>query len=383
MIYLDNAATSWPKPDTVYQAVDHCLRHGAANPGRGGHRQALAAGQTVYDTREALAELFNIDDPNRIAFTLNATEALNMALLGYLRAGDRVVTTSMEHNAVARPLRQLAEQGVQLVVVPCDATGTLSLAALEQAVTPGTKLLVIGHASNVTGTVVPLGDIGRMADRRGVPLLVDAAQTAGAEAIDVVDMHIAMLAFPGHKGLLGPQGTGGLYVREDITLAPLICGGTGSNSESDRQPDFLPDRLESGTLNTPGIAGLGAGVRFILETGLDAVRQREVGLTAQLLAGLREIPRVVVYGHGDASGRTAVVSFNIGERDSAQVAYELDRDFGIACRAGLHCAPWAHRTLGTIRQGTVRFSPGYFTAADEVAEAVTAVRRLAAAGASA
>lgn len=377
MIYLDNAATSWPKPDAVYQAVDRCLRHSAANPGRGGHRQALAAGQIVYDTREGLAELFNIDDPNRIVFTLNATVALNMALAGYLRPGDCVVTTSMEHNAVARPLRRLEEQGVQVTVVPCDSNGTLSFADLDQAVTPDTRLLVIGHASNVTGTVVPLGEIGRLAASRGVPLLVDAAQTAGVEEVDVAEMNIAMLAFPGHKGLLGPQGSGGLYVREDITLAPLICGGTGSNSESDRQPDFLPDRLESGTLNTPGIAGLSEGVRFVLDTGVAAIRRREMALTEQLLTGLQEIPGVVVYGRPDITGRTAVVSFNIAGQDSAQVAYLLDRDYGIACRAGLHCAPWAHQTLGTIRQGTVRFSPGFFTTPQEVDEAVAAVRRIA------
>lgn len=378
MIYLDNAATSWPKPAAVYQAVEECLRHGAANPGRGGHRLALAAGQTLYETREALAELFNIDDPNRIVFTLNTTAALNMALAGYLRPGDHVVTTSMEHNAVARPLRHLERRGVRVTVVPCRSDGTLPLSALAQAVTPTTRALVVGHASNVTGTVVPLEDIGALAAQRGVALIVDAAQTAGVEEVDVAAMHIAMLAFAGHKGLLGPQGTGGLFVREDIELEPLICGGTGSNSESDLQPDFLPDRLESGTPNTPGIAGLGAGVRFVLDTGVSAIHQREMQLTERLLQGLGEIKNVQVYGPRTIEGRTAVVSFNIGHRDSAQIAYLLDRDYGIVCRAGLHCAPWAHHTLGTIRQGTVRFSPGYFTTAADIDAALDAVSRLAA-----
>lgn len=377
MIYLDNAATTWPKPEIVYETVDACSRRYAANPGRGGHKMAMAAGQILYQTRESLAELFHIEDPNTIAFTFNTTMGINTALIGFLKPGDHVVATQVEHNAVSRPLRYLETQGVRLTVVPCRADMPLDPALLEKALTPATKAIILSHASNVTGVLTPLEAVGDLAYRHGVVLIVDAAQTAGVEPIDVEAMHIGMLAFPGHKGLLGPQGTGGLYVREDIQLTPLYFGGTGSNSAFDVQPDFLPDRLESGTLNTPGLAGLGAGVRFIQKTGLSKIKERELELTDTLARGLAAFPSVRVYGGQRGVAHTAVVSFNIQGLDAGRVAYLLDRDYDIACRAGLHCAPWAHDSIGTLKQGTVRLSPGYFTTDREIELTLSAVADIA------
>ncbi|EAX47001.1 cysteine desulfurase family protein [Thermosinus carboxydivorans Nor1] len=380
MIYLNNAATSWPKPEEVYQAVDACLRHLAGNPGRGGYSAEYQAGRVLYEAREELANMFGVADPSRIVFTHNATDALNMALFGYLRPGDKVVTTSMEHNAVARPLRQLETMGVDLTIVPCDQTGQLDLAAMAAALREGVRAVIMCHASNVTGTIMPVAAVGELAARCGAALIVDAAQTAGVEEIDVAAQNIAMLAFTGHKSLLGPQGTGGLYIREDIDLVPLRYGGTGSLSELDQQPEFLPDRLESGTPNTPGVAGLAAGVRFIRRVGREVIRAREGQLIEALLGGLAAIPGVTVYGPRQTAKQTAVVSFTVDGQDSGEVAYRLENEYGIICRAGLHCAPWAHQTIGTIKTGTVRFSPGYFTTEQEIEDALRAVRKVAAKG---
>lgn len=380
MIYLDNAATSWPKPETVYRAVDYCLRHIGANPGRGGHVMARQAGQIIYETREALANLFAIADPSRLVFTANATEALNIALFGLIKRGSRVVTTALEHNAVARPLRQLESRGAKLKIVQCDACGIVDIDELERVLRQGVDVVVMSHASNVTGAVMPIADVGRITRAAGALLVVDAAQTAGVEDVDVQKMDVDILAFAGHKGLFGPQGTGGLYVGERAFVKPHRYGGTGSLSESDRQPDFLPDMLESGTPNTPGIAGLKAGVDFITTTGLRNIRSREQYLTGKLMQGLTAIERVTVYGPPAGKNRTAVVSFNVEGSDSGAVAYLLDREYGIACRAGLHCAPWAHRTAGTIAAGAIRFSPGYFNTDAEIDAAVAAVAAIAARG---
>lgn len=376
MIYLDNAATTWPKPEAVYQAVSECLQGIAGSPGRGSHGKALTASYILYEAREELAELFNIDNPNNIAFALNATDAINMALVGLVKPGDRVVTTSMEHNAVARTLRYLETRGAQLCIIACDAAGRMDVGALEQALKDGARTIAVTHASNVTGTLMPLLEVGELAVKYDAVLMVDAAQTAGVEQIDVQKMRIDMLAFSGHKGLLGPQGTGGLYLREGIEVLPLRYGGTGSRSESDVQPDFMPDRLESGTPNTPGLAGVAAGVRFIKSVGQANIRQKEKQLAGQLLAGLKAINGVKTYGPKDMKERTAVVSFTIDGQDSGAVAHRLDKEFGIACRAGLHCAPWAHQTIGTLATGTVRFSPGYFNTSEEIIEAIQAVKSI-------
>ncbi|WP_188399273.1 aminotransferase class V-fold PLP-dependent enzyme [Sporomusa sp. GT1] len=380
MIYLDNAATTWPKPESVYQAVDQCLRTRGANPGRGGHGMARAASLLLYETREALAELFGIADANQLVFTYNATDAISMAVMGLADPGDSIVTTSMEHNAVARTLRLAQSRGVTIHVIPCDSTGQLDMQAMAAAIRQKPKAVVMTHASNVTGTIMPVAEVGKLTKEQGVALVVDAAQTAGVEDIHVADMGIDILAFSGHKGLLGPQGTGGLYIHEAITVRPLRVGGTGSLSESDLQPEFMPDSLESGTPNTPGIAGLNAGVQFILQTGQAVIRAKEMELTGQLLAGLLAIPAASVYGRLDLLGRTAVVSFTLKGQDSGQIAHLLDQQYAIACRSGLHCAPWAHKTIGTLETGTVRLSPGYFNTQQEIEQALAAIREIAAQG---
>jgi cysteine desulfurase/selenocysteine lyase len=380
MIYLDNAATTWPKPACVTQAMtDYALNVGAS-PGRASHRLSLAASRVVYDTREVLARLFGLADPLRIVFTANGTESLNLVALGYLNSGDHVVTTSIEHNALMRPLRHLQSQGVQLTVVPCAADGSLDPAAVERAVRPNTVLLAVNHASNVVGTLLPIAQIGAIARAHGILMLVDSAQTAGALPIDMAGMSIDVLAFTGHKALLGPQGTGGLCLGERVDLdrlRPLKRGGTGSYSEFEEQPSFLPDKYEAGTLNAVGIAGLGAGVRYVLEQGVLRVRHHEESLSALLLSGLSAIPGLQLYGTGDASLQVATVSFNVTDMRPSEVVERLDEEHGVLCRAGLHCAPAAHRTIGTYPRGSVRFSLSYLNTIEQVDAAVESVRKLA------
>lgn len=380
MIYLDNAATSWPKPLGVAEAMVRFLQEAGANPGRSGHRRSIEAGRLVYHTREALARLVGLADPLRIVLTQNVTYALNLALRGLLRPGDHVVTSSMEHNAVMRPLRALAEEGVALTVAQCFYEGTLDPEEIRHALRPETRLVVLNHASNVSGTILPAAEVGRIAREAGLLYMVDTAQTAGVMPIDMEAMGIDLLAFTGHKGLLGPTGTGGLAVGPRVPLEsfrPLVRGGTGSRSEHEVQPDFLPDKFESGTLNTVGLAGLLAGLAYLQSRGIAVIRAHEIERTRQLLAGLRAIPGVTLYGPSDAEKQVAVVSFNVAGLTPADVAGQLDERYDIACRPGLHCAPSAHRTLGTFPGGTVRFGMGAFTTAEEVAEAVRAVAELA------
>ncbi|MGB9776329.1 MAG: aminotransferase class V-fold PLP-dependent enzyme [Anaerolineae bacterium] len=381
MIYLDNAATSWPKPPGVLAAMARFLTEVGANPGRSGHRLSVEAGRIVYAAREAVAELFHAPDPLRVVFGMNATEGLNLALRGLLRPGDHVVTSSMEHNSVMRPLRALEREGVEVTVVPCSAEGFLDPQAVLSALRPNTRLVVLNHASNVTGTILPVAEVGRALQQMNGPLLVvDAAQSGGAVPIDMQADGMDLLAFTGHKSLYGPTGTGGLIIGERVPLEefrPLIRGGTGSRSEHEEQPDFLPDMCESGTPNAVGLAGLEAGVRWVLERGVEAIRAHEMELTQRLLDGLREIPGVTVYGPTDARRRTAVVSFNIAGMEPSEVGMRLDEEYGIMCRVGLHCAPAAHRTIGTFPSGTVRFALGAFSTREEVDAALWAVARLA------
>lgn len=381
VIYLDNAATSFPKPAAVMAAMEMYQREVGANPGRSGHGRSIDAGRVIYETREALARLFAIEDPLRIALTKNATEALNIALQGALRPGDHVITTSMEHNSVMRPLRYLEAQGVSLSIVPCSPQGVLDPQDVQKVFQNNTKMVVMTHASNVTGTIMPVADVGRIIrEKDGVIFCVDAAQTAGALPIDVERMNIDVLAFTGHKSLYGPQGTGGLYIREglDQIIRPLMMGGTGSRSEFEEQPDFMPDKYESGTPNTVGFAGLGAGVEFLRKQGIDAIRKKEILLTNRFLDQMYELrDRVTLYGEGDAAGRTAVVSFNIKDMTPSDAALHLEEEHGILCRPGLHCAPAAHRTLGSFPQGAVRFSFGFFTSEAEIDLAASAIRALA------
>lgn len=380
MIYFDNAATSWPKPPGVVEAMVRFMKEIGANPGRSGHRLSVEAARVVYAAREALAMLFNAPDPLRVVFGAGATEALNLALRGLLRSGDHVITSSMEHNSVMRPLRALEREGVELTVVQCSPAGFLDPADVLAAIRPNTLLVVLNHASNVVGSLLPVGEVGRLVRQYGPLLLVDAAQTGGAYPIDVQADCIDLLAFTGHKSLLGPTGTGGLIIGERVDvrrMAPLKRGGTGSHSEHEEQPDFLPDVYESGTLNVVGLAGLEAGVRWVLEQGIEAIRAHEAALTQRLIDGLREIPGVTVYGGLDADRQTATVSFNIAGKEPSEVGQRLDEEYEIMCRVGLHCAPAAHKTLGTYPNGTVRFGLGAFNTVAEIDTALQAVRAIA------
>ena len=377
MIYLDNAATSWPKPEEVYQAADEALRQGG-NPGRSGHKMSIAAGRTVEETRMLLARLFAIPKPESIAFTLNATDALNLALKGILKKGDHVITSSMEHNSVTRPLETLKLSGVEVTKVALSPYSGVDMREVKAAIKENTRLMVFSHVSNVTGTVNSIADIGGLCREYGILFLVDAAQSAGVIPIDVEKMKIDLLAFPGHKSLLGPVGTGGLFIREGLSLKPIREGGTGSFSELLLQPEKIPDRYESGTLNTSGIAGLAAGVRFLLEQGVETLQKKEASLTNRLLEGISQISGITVFGPPPGKMRSGVVSLLINGVEPAQTAIILDNVFNIAVRAGLHCAPDTHRMLGTLGTGgTVRFSIGAFNTEKEIDLCLEALRSIA------
>ena len=375
-IYLDNAATSWPKPEAVYHEVDRFMREIGATPGRGGHRREEEAMRIASEAREALACLFNAPDPQGVAFAMNATQAINMALKGLLHPGDHVVTSSIEHNAVWRPLKALERQGVQVTAVPCAPDGTLDASSVEAALRPETRLVTMVHGSNVLGTILPIGEIGQICRDRGVLFLVDAAQTAGAYPIDVEGMGIDLLAFAGHKGTYGPHGTGGLVIRPGIALETWVEGGAGVESASETMPEDFPARLEAGTQNAAGIAGLLAGVRFVLEHGVERIRAHEMERTALLVDELRTVPALTILGPEDLAQRTAVVSVTVEGYMAEQLATVLDQVFDVATRAGLHCAPQAHQTAGTLNCGALRFSPGYFTTAEDVRHAVDALREI-------
>jgi cysteine desulfurase/selenocysteine lyase len=320
----------------------------------------------VYSAREGLAGLFNISDPLRVAFTKNATEALNIAIWGLLKPGDHVVTSSMEHNSVMRPMEAARASEISYSVAQCERDGSLEAASVEKKIRPETALVVLTHASNVTGTIMPVADVAVLAHKRGIPILVDAAQTACRLEIDVEAQGIDILAFTGHKELFGPQGTGGLFLREGLSVKPIMYGGTGSHSTSLEQPEEMPDALESGTLNAAGIAGLAAGVRFVSTEGIDIIREHEVKLTEQLLEGLELIPGITVYGPLDAGHRLGIVPMTFDSFSPADVSLRLDERYRIACRAGFHCAPAAHRTMGTIESGTLRVSLSYLNTSQEV-----------------
>lgn len=373
-VYFDNPATSWPKPEAVYQAVDRFLREVGANPGRSGHRRSLAAGRIVYEAREAVAELMHAPDPAAIVFTLNVTDSLNLAMKGILKPGDHVITTSMEHNSVMRPLTALRNKGViELTELPCSPAGELDPAAVGKAMQGNTRMIVMSHASNVVGTIQPVQAVAALARERGVLTLIDGAQSAGSIPVDVRELDVDIYAFTGHKGLLGPQGTGGMYIREGIAIEPWREGGTGSRSEEDLQPDFLPDSLEAGTANTVGLAGLAAGVRYVRAEGVEKIQAHEQNLFGRLLDGMRQYESVIVYGPHDPKKATPVLSFNVAGMDGAEIGFRLDRDYNIACRTGLHCAPHAHKTIGSFPEGTVRFGLSHFNTLEEVDYVVSAV----------
>ncbi len=377
-VYLDNAATSWPKPESVCMEMIKCIKEYGANPGRSGHRMAMRAGEKVYECRDNLARLFGVEDPLRIVFTSNATEAINLAVKGLLAPGDHVIISGMEHNSVLRPLKKLESAGVEITVVRADSSGKADTADIAGKIRENTKLFIITHASNVTGTVNDLAFLGQLLKEYKVHFMVDAAQTAGNYPLNVGTINIDLLAFSGHKGLLGPQGTGGLYIRPGLDLDTLKEGGTGSVSENPWQPDFLPDRYESGTLNTPGIAGLNEGVKFILETGVENIKAHENRLAGYMYEGLGQIKKVRVYGSRNHESRTGVISITVDGKDCQEVCRELDEKYGIAARGGLHCAYLAHQTIGTQNTGTIRFSIGFFNTFSDIDKALAAIRKIAA-----
>ena len=368
MIYLDNAATTLVKPYAVINACNTWLNKYCANPGRGGHKLSLNAGNKVYECRDLIARLFNIKKPENIIFTLNTTMALNIAINGFLKQGMHVVISGMEHNSVYRPI---SNSGCAFSIAEPDPTGYVSLESIKKAVKPNTKLIIITHASNVVGTVNPIKEIGELARKQGIIFLVDAAQSAGVLDIDVERDNIDMLAFAGHKMLMGPTGTGGLYVSPNVILSPIIYGGTGSVSESSEQPDFLPDRFESGTLNVVGIAGLAEGVRYVLKNTTRAIRQHEQMLTERLLQGLYNMDKITLYG---GTERVGTVGFSMDNIDSVSVCNMLD-SMKIAARGGLHCAPLAHKSLNT-QKGLARLSVGCFNTKAHIDYTIDAIYKI-------
>ena len=376
MIYFDNAATTLRKPDCVVQAVAEALCS-LGNSGRGVHGGALSAARTIYDTRAALAQLFGAESPERIAFTANSTQALNTAIKGVLNPGDHVITTALEHNSVLRPLYELEDRGVELTILAADSVGNLCYEDFEKEIRPHTKAIVTTHGSNLTGNLLDIGRIGAIARKHGLLYIVDASQTAGVFPIDVQRMGIDILCFTGHKGLLGPQGTGGLYVREGVAVRPLLSGGSGVQTYLRAHPPQMPTALEAGTLNGHGIAGLGAALRYLQETGLDAIRETEQVLMWEFYSQVREIPGITVYGDFSSPSRCPIVALNVRDYDSGEVSDALSEQYGIATRPGAHCAPLMHRALGTAEQGAVRFSFSHYNTQEEINIAVSALRELA------
>ncbi len=376
MIYMDNAATTMHKPQCVIDAVVRAMSS-MGNAGRGANDASLSASRIIYDTRERLCRLFGGTSPKQVVFTNNSTESLNIAVRGLLKPGDHVVTTMLEHNSVLRPLYEMEKNGVRLTVVKSDEKGRVRISDMEDALCDDTKMIVCTNGSNLTGNYVDIESVGKIAKAHGVLFVVDASQTAGVFPIDVERMNIDVLCFTGHKGLLGPQGTGGLYVREGIAIRPLKSGGTGVQTYSKFQPAEMPTALEAGTLNGHGIAGLHAALGYLEETGIDAIRKQEQALMRKFYEGVKDISGVTVYGDFESEDRCAIVTLNIGEYDSGEVSDALLTDYGISTRSGGHCAPLMHEALGTVEQGAVRFSFSHYNTEEEVETAIRAVRELA------
>ncbi len=373
--YFDNAASSWPKPPQVTDAMVECMHEYTANPGRGSHQMAVRASRVLFETRKHIARLCNISNPNDISFALNTTHALNLAIKGFVKKGDHVICTGVEHNSVRRPLEYLKRtQQVEVTYLSVDAQGQLDMKELTSAIRTNTTLMVCSHSSNLLGSILPLEQISEVIKKHSIKLLVDGAQSLGIIPVDVNRMGIDMLAFPGHKGLLGPQGTGGLYVAPDIDLVPLHHGGTGSRSEDIDQPQTRPDRFEAGTQNTVGIAGLNEGVKFVLNETVDAIHKAEWGLTQRLMEGLLAINGVQILGPALGAPKTGIVSFQLDGIDASELAFILDQHYQIAVRSGYHCTPLAHESMGTLETGAVRASLGYFTTEDEVDYFIKAIQ---------
>ena len=375
MIYLDNAATTMHKPQEVIDAVVAALSS-MGNAGRGVNDASLSASRIIYDTREKLCHLFHGTNARQIAFTNNSTESLNIAIKGILNPGDHVITTMLEHNSVLRPLYEMEARGVKLTIVKSNEQGTLNIQDIEDAITEETKLIICTNGSNLTGNYIDLKPIGEMAHKHGVLFAVDASQTAGVFPIDVQDMQIDILCFTGHKGLLGPQGTGGIYVREGLSVRPLKSGGSGVQTYSKIHPAEMPTALEAGTLNGHGIAGLHAALEYLEKTGIDSIRNRDQDLMWRFYEGVKDIPNVKIYGDFSTKNRCAVVTLNIGDYDSSEVSDALLTEYNISTRSGGHCAPLMHEALGTVEQGAVRFSFSHYNTEEEVDTAIKAIREL-------
>ena len=376
MIYLDNAATTMQKPEAVIRAVTDALCT-MGNAGRGGHAASLDASRIIYDTRERLAQLFHAEIPKQIVFTMNSTESLNIAIKGIIEKGDHVITTALEHNSVLRPLYEMEEKGAELTILSSDRQGRIDYADFEKNIKANTKAIICTHGSNLTGNLVDIKRIGEIAKKHGILFVVDASQTAGVFPIDVQEMHIDILCFTGHKGLLGPQGTGGMYVREGVAVKPLLSGGSGVQTYSKTHPAQMPTALEAGTLNAHGLAGLRAAVGYLQEVGLDAIRKKEQELMWHFYEGVKEFPGVRIYGDFSTKERCAIVTLNIRDYDSSEVSDALAMHYGISTRPGAHCAPLMHQALGTVEQGAVRFSFSHFNTMEEVDTAIAAIRELA------
>ena len=377
-IYLDNASTSFPKAPTVATAMSDYITNRGININRGSYSLAYDVEDIIYTTRQRLNTLFNGHDPSHVIFTQNVTMSLNMVIKGLLKSGDHVLVSSMEHNAVMRPLTQLLDKGITFDIIPCDKMGSIQLESMDSLIRPNTVALIINHASNVCGTIQPLESIGSICKAHNLQFIVDAAQTAGVIPIDVKACHIDALCFTGHKGLLGPQGIGGIILTKEMaqTLTPLIAGGTGSFSHLETLPTHMPDAFESGTLNLPGIIGLNEGLAYIESQGMENIHNHELALTQAFLEGLQSIDGINIVGKQNIQDRTAVVSITIDGMDPASIAYELESTYHIMTRVGLHCAPRAHQTLGTYPEGTVRFSFGYANAHKDVESALSALNTI-------
>ena len=376
MIYLDSAATSYHKPDGVARAVAEAISH-MGNPGRGAHEASLDASRVVYGTREKMAELFGAEEASQIVFTANSTESLNIAIQGLLDPGDHVITTVMEHNSVLRPLYLCQQRGVSLTILPFSAAGTVTPEAIEAVIRSNTRMIVCTHGSNLTGDLNDLEAIGRVCKKHHLLFVVDASQTAGVFPIQMDSMNIDVLCFTGHKSLMGPQGTGGMCVRKGVRIRPLLVGGSGIDSYSKIHPQVMPTALEAGTLNAHGIAGLSAALDFIKKVTPDVIRQKEEELTRRFVSQIKSIPGVKLYGNYEQFPRAPILSLNILDYDSGEIADVLAQDYGIMTRAGAHCAPLMHEALGTKSQGAVRFSFSYFNTEEEIDQAANAIRELA------
>ncbi len=376
-VYLDNSATSWPKPSTVVKAISNYLTNYGASPGRSGHQFALKADREVFETRELIGNFFNVPETGHNIFTSNSTYALNFAIKGILKRGDHVITSSIEHNSVIRPLRYLEKElGIEITIINCDDKGNIDFKQLEDSIKNNTKLVVTIHGSNVLGNILPLNKIGNICEKRNIIYLVDVAQTAGYVPIDMQKDKIDIISFTGHKKLYGPPGIGGLCFKENIDIKAMIQGGSGSISEMETHPEFYPDRLEAGTKNTVGIIGLKAGIQFLQKKGIDKIRKDVGSITSYFINKLLEINEVKLYGPDANEERLPVISLNINNMLSSDLAYQLDKEYGIMIRVGLHCSPLAHKTNGTFPDGTARFSLGCFNTEEEINYTINALKNI-------